>query len=129
MDRIDLQVNVNRIPAHLLNEQGTLEAETSGIVRTRVIQAQQLQEQRQQTPNAQLDAGRLLNEEYSDPAAIDWLGKACEKLGQSARSYFRLLRVARTIADLEQVRASGRQVVRVKHVKQSMGFRIKSGNQ
>jgi len=126
LDRIDLQVTVNRIPAHLLQEQNSTRTESSQTVRERVIKARHLQEKRQQMPNALVDASHLLSEEFSEPVATDWLAKASEKLGQSARSYYRLLRLARTIADLEQVQSDDRQPIKIaiRHVKQALTYRL-----
>jgi magnesium chelatase family protein len=74
----------------------------------RVAAARQIQQARQGCANAFLDlAGlrahcQLLSEDQQ------WLERACERLGLSLRAAHRLLKVARTLADLEQVAAIGR---------------------
>lgn len=99
LDRIDLQV---RVPAPSREEllQHCDAGETSAQVRQRVVQASQRQLNRQGQLNGTL-AGRLL-EEYCQLSQQDqhMLLDAIERLKLSARAYHRVLRVARTIADL-----------------------------
>ncbi|WJW75655.1 YifB family Mg chelatase-like AAA ATPase [Thiohalobacter sp. IOR34] len=105
LDRIDLQVSVPRQPAERLEGPP---GEDSAEVRRRVIQARARQQARG-TTNAQL-AGSLLDSACRLAAADhQLLHRAVERLGLSARARHRILRVARTIADLadaERIAAS-----------------------
>lgn len=100
LDRIDLHVHVPALPAHELLQ--TAQGESSSAIAQRVGQARALAVQRQGVPN-QLLQGSLLDEHLRlDPSASELTHKAAERLGWSARSTHRALRVARTIADLAQ---------------------------
>ena len=102
LDRIDMHVNVSRLPTHmLLNNETAKSIETSSAVRKRVIRAQEIQFSHRKKMNANLQASELIDAQWIEPEALDWLSSAIEKLGQSARAFHRILRVARTIADLE----------------------------
>ncbi|EWH10309.1 competence protein ComM [Catenovulum agarivorans DS-2] len=99
LDRIDIQIEVARLPKGSLRD--NLErGECSEQIRQRVLQAQQTQYQRQNKLNCD-----LTNRELEQHAAIsatdaDFLETAIEKLNLSIRAYHRLLKVARTLADL-----------------------------
>lgn len=108
LDRIDIQVEV---PAVSVKDLGKAPAESSAIVAERIFRARQIQAQRYQqlskegqTPisvNAHA-SGELL--EVAMPlagTAQDLLNKAAERIKFSARAYYRLIRLSRTIADLE----------------------------
>jgi magnesium chelatase family protein len=110
MDRIDLQVDVPAVKAADLNDK--TKGETSAIVAARVAACRDIQAQRftkfaSENPlmlNARAD-GKLLEEIAPlETGARDLLNRAMETAKFSARAYYRLLRVARTIADLEAVR-------------------------
>ena len=75
-------------------------AESSASVRQRVIAARQRQQARQGKPNAQLHNSELQDGCRLDSAGQTLLDTAIERLGLSARAYHRILRLARTIADL-----------------------------
>ncbi len=129
LDRIDLQVNVNRVPAHLLNETtavDTVDIENSETVRRRVARAQRIQYERQRLLNAQTSNSLLSNNNFMSPEALDFLAGAIEKLGQSARAYHRLLKIARTIADLELAQQEKTETgkVETRHVKEALSFRL-----
>jgi magnesium chelatase family protein len=102
LDRIDIQIELARLQSHeLVNHQGRT-AETSEQVRLRVECARRLQWSRQKCINADLD-----NQDLAGLCALDnklqqLLLRAIDKLGLSARSYHKLLKLARTIADLAQ---------------------------
>lgn len=98
LDRIDLHIEVPALPKEVLMSAD--EPEPSASVRARVIKAWQIQMQRQGCANSQL-AGKALEQHCKlGPDENKLLNQAMEKLGLSARAYHRLLRVARTIADL-----------------------------
>ncbi len=98
LDRIDLRIEVPAIPPAALA--AAPDGEASKIVAERVRVARGRAVARQGCPNALLDAALL--DLYAQPGkpAMDLLLKAAERLGWSGRSYHRVLRVARTIADL-----------------------------
>ena len=101
LDRIDMHVYV---PYMSLNQmqQSTPHIENSVQIRDRVIQARAQQQQRSGKPNAQLNNTELQQVCKMDTPSLALLDNACQKLGLSARAYHRILRIARTIADLEQ---------------------------
>lgn len=98
LDRMDLFVSVPAVPvADLVHLQ---KGESSKNIRTRVAAARDLQHQRQQKLNAHLSSTDLSAESFSSKEAIAFLNKATDKFHISARGYYRILRVARTISDL-----------------------------
>ncbi len=98
LDRIDLQVEVLAAsPAALM---AAPDGEPSAVVAQRVAAARERALQRQGRPNAALDAGDIDSHCELDPAAGRFLQAAAEKLGWSGRRLHRVLKVARTIADL-----------------------------
>ncbi|MBN2609929.1 MAG: YifB family Mg chelatase-like AAA ATPase [Bacteroidales bacterium] len=104
MDRIDIHIEVIPVPFDKLAEQRS--AETSEDVRYRVIQARKIQLERFKDhkgihSNAQMTPGMLKDYCVLTPESQSLLKNAMEKLGLSARAYDRILKVSRTIADLE----------------------------
>ncbi len=105
MDRIDLHIEVPAVKFDELSEKST--GENSESIRKRVLKARQIQEKRFESyegihHNAQMTAKLL--EEYCkiDEGGKTILKLAMDKMGLSARSYARILKVARTIADLNE---------------------------
>ena len=104
MDRIDLQVEVAALaPEQLTQSSGTSLSQrgpSSAELRRQVLRCRQRQQRRQQTVNARLTREQLeLHCPLSDQQR-QLLGSAIERFGLSARSYYRILRVMRTLADL-----------------------------
>ncbi|RAR70652.1 YifB family Mg chelatase-like AAA ATPase [Flavobacterium aciduliphilum] len=104
LDRIDIHIEVTPVPFEKLTE--TRKAESSVEIRKRVIKAREIQSKRFESLehihyNAQM--GTKLIREYCvlDEASLHLLKTAMERLTLSARAYDRILKVARTIADLE----------------------------
>lgn len=98
LDRIDVQVEVPTVTPEVLA--GAPDGEPSEVVAHRVLRAQAVQRARQGCLNAALD-GRGLDEHAAlEPAAQQFLKTASARLGWSARGFHRVLRLARTIADL-----------------------------
>ena len=98
LDRIDLQIEVPALPAEAL--QGVAESESSATVRDRVSQARARQQTRQNKPNARLSTKEIDTHCQPDTAGAALLKNAVTRLNLSARAYHRVLKVARTIADL-----------------------------
>lgn len=101
MDRLDLCIEVQRVP---LGELGTPRGpndEDSATVRARVIKARQHGLMRAGRPNAEISTRELERDCALGQAERQWFEGALERLGFSARAYHRTLRVARTIADLD----------------------------
>ena len=101
LDRIDLQLSVPALrPQELLTPAAP--AESSAAVRARVVAAQALQLERQGCVNRDLDSRALEQHCALPPAARTLLARVMARHHLSARACHRLLRVARTLADLEQ---------------------------
>lgn len=105
LDRIDLHVEVNPVPFDELSSKR--QEETSAQIRERVIEARKIQSLRYQDApnifcNAQLPPKKIKVFCQLDEAGNNMLKTAMERLGLSARSYARILKVARTIADLDK---------------------------
>ncbi|MBS4096608.1 MAG: YifB family Mg chelatase-like AAA ATPase [Sulfuricella sp.] len=98
LDRIDLQIEVPALPEAELTKRGA--GESSAAVRARVDAAYAVQLARQGKPNAALEGQEI--EDYCQPSqdGMGLLKQAVARLDLSARAYHRILKVARTIADL-----------------------------
>jgi magnesium chelatase family protein len=98
LDRIDLQVEVLAAsPAELL---ALPDGETSAIVAERVAAALQRQHSRQGKPNGLLEPGEIDSHARLEASAARFLQQAAERLGWSGRRLHRVIKVARTVADL-----------------------------
>ena len=121
LDRIDLHVEALPVEYDdLASEQG---GESSADVRARVMAARALQRERYKALpgvrcNAQLPSGALRRYCRMTPAAEKILRSAFERLGYSARAYDRILRVARTVADLD-----GSEVLDTAHLSETLQYR------
>ena len=100
LDRIDLQLNVNRVNASVISQTGTM-PESSEQVRQRVIVARDKQLQRAGKLNAALNNRELQQHCALNTDHQQLLEHTVNRLKLSPRAYHRVLRVARTIADLE----------------------------
>jgi magnesium chelatase family protein len=99
LDRIDLHIEVPRVEAAAL--QGAPAVATAPGLAAQVRRARSLQLARQRCCNARLDHAGLAAHCRLAPVAQRLVAQVCERLGLSARGYHRLLKVARTIADLD----------------------------
>jgi len=105
MDRIDLHIEVPAVPFEKLSN--AEKGESSAIIRKRVVKTRNMQEKRfEAIPklhyNAQLEPKLIEKFCGIDSNGQELLKKAMDKMGLSARSYSRILKVARTIADMEE---------------------------
>jgi magnesium chelatase family protein len=123
-DRIDLHVNVSAVSLRSFGDSSSREG--SSVVRARVESARAIQRRRYarlggDTLNGTV-SGRWLDRNGGlTRSALDLLASGAERLGVSARSYHRLLRVARTIADL-----AGSHAIADQHVAEALQFRGRS---
>jgi len=116
LDRIDIQMEVPALPVSALQE--AAQGESSAYWRERIAQAVDRQWQRQQVRNAQLQ-GELLDQCCAlDAVGTRLLSRATEALHLSARGYHRVLRVARSIADLE-----GSGQISTQHLAEAIQYR------
>ena len=121
LDRIDLQIEITPLSFEEMSR--TAPGESSAVIRERVIRARRIQDQRYSDEkgihcNAQMTS-RLLREYASlDGPCTEMLRTAMTRLQLSARAYDRILRVARTIADL-----AGSVHIGQEHVAEAIGYR------
>ncbi|MCK5857321.1 MAG: YifB family Mg chelatase-like AAA ATPase [Bacteroidales bacterium] len=121
LDRIDLHVEVTPVPFRELSKDR--KSEKSAIVRDRVIKARKIGEERfKEKPgifaNAQMSSKLLRKHCQIDENGTELLKNAMEKLGLSARAYDRILKVSRTIADLE-----GAENINNDHLSEAIQYR------
>ena len=137
LDRIDLALEVPAVDADLLairaSAAGAVGAgdatavrapaeESSAAARARVVRARELQHARQGKANAHLAPAEIAQYCAPDAAGEALLRKAMARLALSARAYHRVLKVARTVADL-----AGARDVAALHVAEAIGFRRADG--
>lgn len=120
LDRIDLCVEVQKVQYNDLA--GDAKEESSQEIRERIIRAREIQAKRYQgegiLTNAQIGMQRVEEFCHLETAEKEIMQKAYERLGLSARSYHKVLRVARTIADLD-----GKEFIEGKHLREALSYR------
>ena len=123
LDRIDLAIEMGAVSSETLaGPPLTDDACNSAAVRDRVTAARALQRERQGVPNGRLHVGALQRVAVPGVAAADLLSTAMKRLSLSARAYHRILKVARTVADLD-----GSVGVEASHVAEALGYRQLDG--
>ena len=121
LDRIDIQCEIQ--PVAFKDLAYLKPGEPSSAIRQRVIAARKIQEDRYKDYNgihcnAQMTERMLHDVAQPDEKSLDMLRMAMEKLKLSARAYGRILKVARTIADLD-----GSPTVKLNHIAEAVGYR------
>lgn len=120
LDRIDLQIEVSRVPYQKLNSYK--KEETSEEIRKRVNKARKIQLERYKGQkifsNSELTPALIEKYCRLDNKSKEILEEAFEKLGLSARAYGRILKVARTIADLENSKE-----IKTQHLAEAIQYR------
>ena len=116
LDRIDLHLTVAREATSL--SATPMANESSATVAALVARARRIQQERQGCANAFLDLTGLRSHCVLSAEDQQWLERACERLGLSLRAAHRILKVARTLADLEMTSAITRQ-----HLAEALQYR------
>ena len=121
LDRIDIQCEITPVPFKDISQ--AQPGESSSVIRERVIKARDIQTERFKDfkgihCNAQMTERMIHQFAEPDEQSISLLRTAMEKFSLSARAYNRILKVARTIADLD-----GSERVEVQHISEAIGYR------
>ena len=121
LDRIDIQVEVQPVEIDTLSSKAP--AESSADIRKRVIAAREIQKERFKDfkgvhCNAQMTTAMMHQFAEPEPKALARLKETMESLSMSARAYDRILKVARTIADLDK-----QETVQTDHIMEALGYR------
>ena len=122
LDRIDLQVEITPVPYEKLSEK--TQGESSAAIRERVLKARKIQQERYANDgsrifcNAQMGSAQLRQYAQLNEKCSKMLQQAMQSLSLSARAYDRILKVARTIADLD-----GSAEINEMHLSESIGYR------
>ncbi len=121
LDRIDIHIEVVPVPFDKLSEKRN--GEPSALIRERVTRARTIQEERFADTenvhcNAQMGSSMIRKHCYLSPAGQQLLKNAMERLGLSARAYDRILKVSRTVADLE-----GSAEIKNEHLAEAIQYR------
>ena len=122
LDRIDIQIELPSLSYDELASSSAV-SETSETVRARVVAArsfaaERMREERGIFCNAQLDSAQIRKYCNMDAAASAIIKSAYERLGMSARGYDRILRVARTVADMDRS-----EIIGAAHVAEAIQYR------
>lgn len=121
LDRIDIQTEITPVPFAEISQ--TAPGEPSASIRQRVIAARKIQEDRYKNNkgihcNAQMTERMIHQYAAPDSSSLEMLRTAMERLKLSARAYNRILKVARTIADID-----GSEKVQSIHLAEAIGYR------
>ena len=116
LDRIDIHIEVPQVPRQVLQQQNT--SEGSDAIRQRVLSAYKTQMNRHGKINAELTNKELEQSCHLNTAEQQLIDKAMEKLRLSARAYHRILKLARTIADLDT-----KNEINTQHLSEAISYR------
>lgn len=121
LDRIDLQIEIS--PVEFDEMADNMPAESSSDIRARVVKARAVQQERFRGEpnthcNAQMTPSQIRRYAWPDDAGLKRLKSAMERHSMSARAFDRILKVARTIADLD-----GSEQVLSQHIAEAIGYR------
>lgn len=123
LDRIDLQIEVKKVNIDEITSKSR--SESSAAIKERVVQARNIQLDRFKRVNKKMlfANGQMNNKEIKTFCVLDresekLLKMAVEKLNLSARSYFKILKISRTIADLENT-----EHIKTNHVQEALQYR------
>ncbi len=100
LDRIDMHLAIHALPTAVLIGQSSVQNESSEKVRNRVCEVREIQRQRQQKINTALNGEEISKYCCLDADNQQFLSHVVDTLGLSARAYHRILKLARTIADI-----------------------------
>ena len=118
LDRIDLQITVPRIEREALTRPQEASTESSATIQARVVTAHRKQMNRAGKCNAQLSVKEVEKHCRADAQAKQLLEMSLSRLSLSARGYHRVLKVARTIADL-----GAAEVITAAHIAEAVRYR------
>lgn len=122
LDRIDLHVHVSEVEVEKLASHRVAQSENSVAIRKRVLSARKHQSDRLSKlgifTNAELSSKQVRTMCTLEPDAEKILLQAVDRLGLSTRSYFKMIKVARTIADLD-----GKEEISSEHIKEALSYR------
>lgn len=118
LDRIDLHIEVPAVEFSDLQSQD-IKGESSDVIRERVSQTRLRQLERQGCLNSELTAKQVQSTVVLDDLTTKLMEKAVNQLGISVRGYHRILRIGRTLADMEGADSVGHQ-----HIAEALGYRL-----
>ncbi|MEW8252839.1 MAG: ATP-dependent protease [gamma proteobacterium symbiont of Stewartia floridana] len=118
LDRIDMHVEVPRQPIPIGATQSNSREEGSEQIQARILAARRRQYERQGKTNQALAGSEIETHIHIDKPGQKLLQKAVDQLGLSMRAYHRIIKVARTIADLEASSA-----IHTQHLSEAIGYR------
>lgn len=123
LDRIDLHVELAALTEDELLAHNTPAAETSAVIRERVVRARKIQQERFKgtdiTCNGRMGPSEMQKYCQPDASTEPMIRHAIQNFGLSARAYDRILRVARTVADLD-----GSETIQSSHLFEAIGYRM-----
>jgi magnesium chelatase family protein len=126
LDRIDLKINIKSSGSILMENKTS--GETSNVIKERVGKCREYQNQRSQSlfgrniANAMLTQEQLLKTTTLDSKIKSIIEKAIDKYYLSSRGIIRILRTARTIADMEN-----KEAININHITESLSYRFTEG--